>query len=488
MQPEKIKSNPEKPEALLEKHWFKIAEKLYEESGEVPDPARIRAEAIVEVLGIPSGEWSALEVDKEGSRVDPEKDKIIAEYLTNKSGVIIDKNKGVVSSDFRDIYPDGLPQELKDILDSDTLAIMEVEYEQVKQAKKDLKNDCLVNYFRLPGGIDLFLRAYIHNGKWQKNYGEFLKEANKHAKIICIEGFVDLPFASSLDLLWSEWERDYGVLMREAVSAGFDGLFTEVDARDNSRVEMDNVRFEFFPQLPATFLDKYFDFLQKEHPTLTKIIGSPKNLKEYLIAQSATKKSGVRSEGEKIYSQGKLYINHLHLSKEYETSLEPTFLELGQYFFTDALAAIKLHLIAKLMSDGYLKKGPIIDYEGARHLSSKSFFLRYPQYAMEVVLRTINELMVGSVNNLSEIYKVFENPNWSEIVKEISRLTFKGVEDDASKSSIVGSKQRKLIEKPIDFLETYNINSRKVVPTDEEIKEIRKKLQEISKPSQKKIS
>ncbi len=492
MQPEKIKSNPEKPEVLLEKHWFKIAERLYEESGEVPDPSRIRAEAIVEALGIPSGEWSALEINKERRRVNPEKDKIIAEYLTNKPGVVIDKNKGIVSSDFRDIYPEGPPQELKDVLDLDTLAIMEAEYEHVKQAKetlkRDLKDDRPVNYFRLPGGVDLFSHAYTHNKKWQKNNGEFLREANKHAKVICIEGFANLPFASSLDLLWSKWERDYGVLMHEAVDAGFNGLFTEVDARDNSRVEMDNVSVESFPKLSPTFFDEYFDFLQREHPTLTKIIGSPKNLKEFLITQSTTKKVGIILEREEIYSQGKFYISYPYLSKKGEISPEPTFLELGQHLFTDALAAIKLHLIAKLMSDGYIEKGPIIDYEGTGHLSSKSFFLRYPQYAMEVVLRTTNELMVGRVKNLSEIYRVFENPNWKEIVKEISKLTFEGIENYPSKPTVINTKQRELTEKPIDFLETYNIDPQKVMPTDEEIKEIREKLKKLTKIGQKKLS
>jgi hypothetical protein len=79
-------------------------------------------------------------------------------------------------------------------------------------------------------------------------------------------------------------------------------------------------------------------------------------------------------------------------------------------------------------------RGPIIDYEGACHLSSKSFFLKYPQYAMEVVLRTINELMAGKVGDLPEIYEVFRNPKRSEIVKEITRLVFKTPEPDPSKS------------------------------------------------------
>jgi hypothetical protein len=44
---------------------------------------------------------------------------------------------------------------------------------------------------------------------------------------------------------------------------------------------------------------------------------------------------------------------------------------------------------------------------------------------MEVVLRTVNHLMASRIkekDNIPEIYKVFENPDWAEIVKEITKL------------------------------------------------------------------
>jgi hypothetical protein len=128
--------------------------------------------------------------------------------------------------------------------------------------------------------------------------------------------------------------------------------------------------------------------------------------------KQSTTLEGISFRARSIFKNGKQYTIYPYLTKEGEISLEPTFLELGQHLFSDALAAIKLLLIAKLMADGYLEKGPIIDYEGSMHLSSKSFFLKYPQYAMEVVLRTINELMAGKVKNLTQIYEVFRNPNW----------------------------------------------------------------------------
>ncbi len=164
---------------LPKDHWFKIAERLWKKSGEIPDPLQIRASAIVDALGIPSGPYSAL--SQERHKIDPKanpeewekikkKDKIIAEYLTNKPGVLIDKETGIVSSDFRDIYPEGLPEKLKKVLDPNTAAIMEAEYKHAEDVRKrfgetedELEADCTVHYFRLHGGIDLFSRGYVHD-------------------------------------------------------------------------------------------------------------------------------------------------------------------------------------------------------------------------------------------------------------------------------------------------------------------------------------
>lgn len=500
MVPEEMRFNPEsleknfkipekKYESLLKDHWFKIAEKLSKESGEIPDSLQIRAETIIDAFGIPSGPYSALEL---GSEKERKRDRIIAEYLTNKAGVLIDKEAGITSSDFRDMYPKGLPQKLKDVLAPDTLAIMETGYENAEYTRKrfgdteeELEADVPIHYFRLPGGIDLFMHGYVHDEQWQENHGEFLKEINKKAKVICVEGFINKPFGISLDLYWSNpktQDGDYDALMHKAVETGFNGLFTEIDARDVSKVKMDTTIFCSFPELDPGFFPQYFDYLQKEHPNLAKIIGSPENLKQTLIAQSTTRK-GLEAREKKIYRQGKYYCGYPYLGKEGKVSFEPTFLELGQCLFTDALAAIKLHLIAKLMADRYdiLKKGPIIDYEGLAHLSNKSFFLRQPGYAMEVVLRTINELMASRVKETPEIYKIFENPDWSEIVKEIARLVFKEAEDNPLKPAAIGKNQRKLIDKPIDFLKIYGINPQEVMPSDEKIKEIREKLQKLTK-------
>lgn len=119
------------------------------------------------------------------------------------------------------------------------------------------------------------------------------------------------------------------------------------------------------------------------------------------------------------------------------------------------------------MIDGYIKKGPIIDYEGSNHLSTKTFFLKHPLYAMMVVLRTINELMAGKVENLPQIYEVFQNPNWSEIVKEIVKLVFYKPEFG------------ELITIEPNILEIYNLDSKKIIPSDEEIQEVQNLIKKL---------
>ena len=464
---------------LPEDYWFKIIKRLAKESGEVPDPIEIRAEALCEGLRIPHGPYSALEKPKEGETEEEWKEKrkrdgIIAEYLTNKPGVVIDKETGIISSDFRDLYPEGLPKELKRVLDPATREIMEIEYEHrdyVKSKFGDTKDhieaDNPVHYFRLLGGIDLFLRGYTHHPKWQKNHGGFLKEMNKEAMVICIEGFPDRPYGESLVLSWGDPSYqlgDYDVLMKDAMEVGFPGVFTEVDARQSkTKIAMDNIRSSLLPKLPFDFYENFFKYLKRENSSLTQTIKCPEELKENLIAQSMTLE-GMRKKRKEVLHKGIHHLNYPYLAKEGKTSFEPTYQELGQCLFTDALASIKLHLVAKLMNDGYLEKGPIIDYEGTGHLPTKTFFLKYPQYATVVVLRMVNELMAGKIEELSEIYKVFENPNWEEIVKEICKLTFKKPEGGELK------------DVPIDFFETYNIDPEKVIPSDKEIKEIREKI------------
>jgi len=484
-----------------EDYWFEIGKELYEKLGKVPDPLQIRAQSIISAFRIPSFSYSSIgrkekrgkeekEKQKQKQREkERERDKIIAEYLTNRPGVWIDKEKGIISSDFRDLYPRGLPEELKEVLSPDTLEIMEIEYKHLKGIDPDTEDeyeaDCPIHYFRLPGGIDLFMKGYVHGKLWQERHGEYLKKMNKKAKVICIEGFPKIPFGKSLEFLWNalDFHGHYDELMKEAVDEGFGGLFTEIDPRDMSKIRMDHsASFSFPDDLSGAFFSEFFKFLETQHPKFAEEIGTAEKLKKYLVALSTTADEGVikreEIEGGIIFRNGKQYWSFPYQTKEGKTSFKPTLFELGQHLFTDALAAIKLHLIAKLMTEGRIKKGPIIDYEGVGHLSSKAFFLKHPEYAMEVVLRMINELMAGRVKKegqIEQIYNVFRKPNWQEVVKEIAKLVFK-------KPSSNG---KELLDEKIDFLETFNLDPEKIVPSDEEIEKIREKIRKSAAKKEK---
>jgi hypothetical protein len=259
--------------------------------------------------------------------------------------------------------------------------------------------------------------------------------------------------------------------MKEAVEEGFDGYFAEIDARFAVSREMNpDLRIDNFPQ---KFFEKYFNYLKKEQPSLVQDIKSPEELKKILIKSSLISYDGIATRTIVIVHQGKRYSAFPYVSKEGQTSFEPTFYELGKMLFSDALAAIKLHLIAELMADGHMEKGLIIDYIGTDHLPSKTFFLKYPQYAMEVVLRTIHELMAEKIKEFPDYYQIFQKPNWEEVVRKIFKLSLMKPEPDKTKPV----KERKLLNYSINFLKTYNLDPTKIMPSNEEIERIKERLQ-----------
>jgi len=473
---------------LSEDHWFQVAEGLREKTGRIPDPIQIRADAIRDALRIPAGEYSALETDKKSERQDSKKDRIIAEYLTNKSGVIVSEDPEVISRDFRDMYPGGLPENVIEAFGENAFAIVKKEYEhrrwvqeQFPDTQHQMEADYPNYYFRLPGGVDLFMRGYGHQKVWQDVHGDFLKDINKHAEVITVEGSATREMGDSMDGYWGDEDGQqghYDVLMKESVVGGFDGLFTEIDARDQSSVRMDAVwesSSKVFPDLPDPFFDTYHDYLSEEYPSLTKEMTSPEDLKNILQQLSLTKSNLHADLRENmVFKDSTMYTAFPYKDVSGETKTEPAFLELGKMLFTDALAAIKLHLIARLMADGHINNGPIIDYEGSIHLPNKAFFIEHPKYAMEVVLSTVNELMAGheDVEELKDIYEVFADTDWSEVIKEIARLEFRRSPKEESEEV----HDKELRDYSIDFLDAYDINPEAVMPSDEEIEKIRNSL------------
>ncbi len=489
-----------KDNLLPDDHWVTITKRLYENSGEKPAPLQIRAQAIIDAFGIPSGQISALETDTENNRIAPEKDKVIAELLTNKAGVFVNKEKGIVSCDPRDVYPDGLPRSLENALNQKTVGIINIMYESAKtiherfgNTENTLKSEQPFNYFRLYGGVDLLLFGYVHNQDWHSHHQEFLaKIGTCNPSVVGIEGIIDKSPGTSLKKLWEKDDTDkygghYDKLMKQLVERGFAGLFIEVDMRDTSMITMDShkiLNVKIFPRLPEGFFKKYFSFLEKEQPMLAHKIGSHEELKDVLRKQSTTNE-GLFTRTNVQYKKGKRYHAHPYIEEDGETSPTPTSLELGRSIFADALAALKLHMTAKLMADGHIPKGPIVDFEGAFHINSKSFFVRNPEYAAEVTLRTINELMAGKVKekgNIEEIYEIFDNPDWTEIVKEIAKLHFFKVDTTQGKYALTGPHQYPINNVPIDFLKIYNIDPAQVMPSDEKIKNI---IEKFARPKKK---
>ncbi len=487
-------NKPKSDELLPDDHWFSATEKLYENMGEEPSPAQIRTMLAVEAFKLPSGQTSAIETDTDSNRVAQEKDKVIAELFTNKAGVMIDAETGITSCDPRDIYPDGLPAELEKALDPKTVGIINLMYESKTSTHERfgdtgdyVKVEMPFNYFRLLGGVDFFLIGYGHNEDWHKNHQEFLAKIGKfNPAVIGIEGFFDLSPGTSLEAYWKDKKQQpghYDKLMKQLVENGFAGLFTEVDMRNTSMINMDSKNFfawkRIFPNLPKEFFQKYFAFLEKEHPWVARTLGSSDGLENALKKQATTDEGLMSSRVEVEYKNGKRYSMHPYLKEDGGVFTVPTGLELGQVLFSDALASIKLHMTARLMADGHIPKGPIVDFEGDNHLPSKAFFVRNLEYAMLIVLRTINELMAGKVeekSNVEEIYDVFDNPNWTEIVKEIAKLHFSKVDTTKGSSVEIGNDQYPIIKVLVDFLKIYNINPAQVIPSDEEIKAIMRKL------------
>ncbi|NTW75596.1 MAG: hypothetical protein HGB34_01720, partial [Candidatus Moranbacteria bacterium] len=419
---------------LPDDFWFRVITKIYERFGEDPIPMQIRVHAIIRALGIPSGQVSALTSTEAAVRTDSETDEVIAERLTNRAGVEI-LPEHISSSDILDLYPDGLPEELKQHLDPRIVEMFEMRYEHAAEMK-ELYGDtedgerALAQeiYFRLPGGVDLLNISYTHTSKYQEIHGDYLERISKKASVIAIEGPIDFPYGKKNEELYSGNGKKYGHydrLMHRAVQSGFKGLFAEVDARD-TRDDWE-VLMEINERNPFPFMDdfyeKYLEYIRREHPALYAEIGSEDRFRKLLFLQLTGEPNRQVVHGSRTYDDRRA------VGSDFEYAPDPEGLEFGQVIFSDALSAVKLHLIGRLMADGRIDKGPILDFEGLAHLSNKLFFLRYPEYAMEVVLRTLPELI--SYHGVEKIVeRDLEHPDWPEVVRHIAKLAFARTTDN----------------------------------------------------------
>ncbi|NTW14416.1 MAG: hypothetical protein HGA31_05315, partial [Candidatus Moranbacteria bacterium] len=183
------------------------------------------------------------------------------------------------------------------------------------------------------------------------------------------------------------------------------------------------------------------------------------------------RQTGSNLEGVTETVNGRKYHAHAFVGDdghgEMRTSTVPTGYELGQLIFSDAVSAIRLHLIAKLMADGKLRKGPIVDFQGSDHLSGKQFFLRYPEYAMEVALRTLPEILVSDAKGFSRkgklrsVSKLLSDPDWEGIAADIATVAF------------LRTKKWSLPKTELqNVFEEYGIDVKEIMPTDLEIDDI----------------
>ncbi len=478
--------------------WLSILEDISRQTDEEITPKDVRAHLITKLFNIPQGWTSGLSTKKEigvdgkieQKRLHPELDKLIATYFTNNTAILtqINDEEPVVSTDFRDFpgIDDALELFKKEIeqLDSGKEIGMKI-YTILKKERTHLHNiykkntnvfntitnrpqvrDRTVEFAYLPGGVPVFLRGYIHTKQWQSIHGKHLANTYKDVDYVAIEGFSNCEIGDSLVCQWMDAKSQdgaYDKLMRDLVASGFNGLFCEIDARNTSKINFDSypdMGDEWHEiELPDIFYEHYFLYLKREDPRFIKKVNSWQKLKELMLAQ-VTISSTVADLQQTIYSNTKEWNASLGISDELMSTTLPTGNELGQGAFTDALAALKLHILAQNMNIGNIKKGIVVDFEGANHMAMKSFYLKFPQYAAEIVLRTIYELMANHVknklpkedfakgknnpDNLKYIVEMLDEPRWTDLIAEISRIPMAYVENDPDKTVEIGPNQKKM--------------------------------------------
>ncbi len=467
--------------------WLSVIETVSRQKGEKITPQDIRAHLITKLFNIPQGWTSGLNTRRvkkidgtlEQERLTPELDRLVAEYFTNRSVIMDETFAGpLVSFDIRDFKNAGenienFGKEVKQLENGSEMGlkiyqIIKSEYEHLQQIQKQnaelevvpLENqDCGITFAYLPGGVPLFFRGYAHGKDWQKFHGDHLAKTYSKADYVGIEGGGAL-MGERLKSYWSaEWDQNghYDQLMKGLVEKGFDGFFFDIDDRQNEKVilgsyfnEKGNLSSIY---LPDEFYQSYFDYLQKESPRLAKKIGNLENLKILLWRQDYADAHPIKRSFD-----GKDIIAPVSVINKYDSSLLPTGNELGE-IFVDALSALKMHIMAVKMNEGIIQKGIIVDFEGSYHLPLKSFFIKNPQYATEVVLRSIHMLMSEYGNaepltwkerqagknrseNLQEVYRKLKSPDWERILYEIGRIPMAKVENNPEKTVHLGSNQK----------------------------------------------
>jgi len=207
-----------------------------------------------------------------------------------------------------------------------------------------------------------------HNREYYEKHKDYLLGVGKEAAVICLEGAFDIPYGESSNYYWTNEHQFYGNLMRDVVAEGFDGVFAEVDMRDNSKIDFQDVK-----RLPDDFFKKWYEYLQRMFPDMCKNISGHTELRALMKSQSTA--DGISGNLKILPYRGVAVVAYPFTDPSGQIHYRPTGFELGEQVWADAMSAIKLYLIAKEMADGRLRKGPIVYFVGASHLSPLRFFI-----------------------------------------------------------------------------------------------------------------
>ena len=344
----------------------------------------------------------------------------------------------------------------------------------------------------LPGGGMVMMRGYNHDEDWQENFGDNRKQDfglndiyYSDIRYIAIEGSPIKPFGMSIGLRWKDNKyKKYDELMRQLVKAGFSGEFLELDGRylvENSLDRKDLTKNE------AEIL---FNYLKKINPKQAESINSWQQYRELFHHQRTQGKlegfvytgpsliKNMQKEGSVIIKDGTLSSNNPTLNEDLTYSSSLTGFELGQLAFSDALSVIKIFLINKAMLDGNLEQGLLVDFQGAAHLHYKSLFFDNPQYAMEVVLTNVHEILpsLPGIESTEDVLKKLQNMDektWMQIFEFIGKIPLTKVEEstDERDSTEVGEKQREM-SKPRYYSVIENLGKEDQKKLNDVIKEL----------------
>ncbi len=485
----KDSSRNEAPFDFNEKFWGDVITRIDKNIAQKLTPQRLRAEFITSLFNIPQGWASALsyrETDKEsriktkGSLLEesgdtlprksieylyPELDRLLRKYFLHK--VSAEKfsrqtSEPFVMEDFT-IQPDaedairGFEFDIEHIENEEEkkfaqriLSILKGEFILTEASKEmssfsyredvdELLPDTLpnpeVHFHYLPGGNPLFLRGYIHDaGAWEHTYSKTLADIYHDADYVSIEASSNRSIG---DTLWRSWKTNnpYSDLMRELVSDNFDGYFIETDGRNSSR--FDTYSYDIVSQLSPEFYQDYFNYLKKENPAFLDGINSSDSLKKLILWHTDDVS---REEREMVDVRGKKIPYLKGRGEALTKKIIPHGFSFGKMAFTDALSAIKFLTLSELMNRGEAEKGIMVDFQGAAHTIQKSFFLKYPMHAVEVILRSLPNIFAqgdsyfyqqewGDVyspliveENAKKVSEMLRKPDWVHFIYEIGRI------------------------------------------------------------------